>query len=116
MVPGITMVPECLKLIGFTNIQIVEEQAKPDGNFPTVSSPNPEERFRHGVGHQTRMKTGATMVMATDPDTDRVGVGVRKPGGEFILLNGNQAFSLMMWFIMKNLKDKSNAYIAKKPL
>jgi phosphoglucomutase len=51
--------------------------------------------------------------MATDPDTDRVGIGVRKFDGEFVLLNGNQAFSLMMWFIMKNLKEKSNAYIAK---
>jgi phosphoglucomutase len=110
---GITMVPECLKLIGFTNIQVVEEQAKPDGNFPTVSSPNPEERSAMELAIKQGMKTGATMVMATDPDTDRVGVGVRKPDGEFILLNGNQAFSLMMWFIMKNLKDKTNAYIAK---
>ena len=110
---GITMVPECLKLIGFTNIQIVEEQAKPDGNFSTVSSPNPEERSAMELAIKQGMKTGATMVMATDPDTDRVGVGVQKPNGEFILLNGNQAFSLMMWFIMKNLKDKINAYIAK---
>jgi phosphoglucomutase len=110
---GITMVPECLKQIGFTNIQIVEEQAKPDGNFPTVSSPNPEERSAMELAIKQGMKTGATMVMATDPDTDRVGVGVRKPDGEFILLNGNQAFSLMMWFIMKSLREKENAYIAK---
>src|SRR5690606_33503256 len=59
------------------------------------------------------ISTGATLVMATDPDTDRVGIGVKKNNGEFILLNGNQAFSLMMWFILKNLKDKSRAYIAK---
>jgi phosphoglucomutase len=59
------------------------------------------------------MEAGATMVMGTDPDTDRVGIGVRKSDGEFILLTGNQAFSLMMWFILKNLNDKSNAYIAK---
>ncbi|HEU5289931.1 MAG TPA: phospho-sugar mutase, partial [Cyclobacteriaceae bacterium] len=59
------------------------------------------------------MEVNATMVMATDPDTDRVGIGVRKSNGDFILLNGNQAFSLMMWFIMKNLKEKKNAYIAK---
>jgi phosphoglucomutase len=58
-------------------------------------------------------EVGATMVMATDPDTDRVGIGVRKSDGEFVLLNGNQAFSLMMYFIMKNLKDKNNSYIAK---
>lgn len=110
---GITMVPECLKRIGFTNIHIVEEQAKPDGNFPTVSSPNPEERSAMELAIKQGMKSGANMVMATDPDTDRVGVGVRKPDGEFVLLSGNQAFSLMMWFIMKNLKDKTNTYIAK---
>lgn len=110
---GITMVPECLKQIGFTNIQVVEEQKKPDGNFPTVASPNPEERSAMEMVIKKGKETGATMVMATDPDTDRVGIGVRDATGEFILLNGNQAFSLMMWFIMKSLKDKSNAYIAK---
>ena len=117
---GITMVPECLKQIGFTNIQVVEEQKKPDGNFPTVASPNPEERSAMEMVIKKGKEIGATMVMATDPDTDRVGIGVRDASGEFILLNGNQAFSLMMWFIMKNLpdrqaglKDKSNSYIAK---
>ena len=110
---GITMVPECLKQIGFTNIQVVEEQKKPDGNFPTVASPNPEERSAMEMAMKKGKETDATMVMATDPDTDRVGIGVRDASGEFILLNGNQAFSLMMWFIMKNLTEKSNAYIAK---
>jgi phosphoglucomutase len=110
---GITMVPECLKQIGFSNIQVVEEQKTPDGNFPTVASPNPEERSAMEMVIRKGKEIGATMVMATDPDTDRVGIGVRKSDGEFILLNGNQAFSLMMWFIMKNLKDKTNAYIAK---
>jgi phosphoglucomutase len=110
---GITMVPECLKQIGFTNVQVVEEQRIPDGNFPTVSSPNPEERSAMELAIKKGKEVGATMVMATDPDTDRVGVGVRKPDGDFILLNGNQAFSLMMWFIMKNLKEKKNSYIAK---
>lgn len=117
---GITMVPECLKRIGFTNIQVVEEQKKPDGNFPTVASPNPEERSAMEMVIKKGKEIGATMVMATDPDTDRVGIGVRDASGEFILLNGNQAFSLMMWFIMKNLpgqqaglSEKSNTYIAK---
>lgn len=110
---GITMVPECLKQIGFTNIQVVAEQKTPDGNFPTISSPNPEERSAMEMVIRKGMEVNATMVMATDPDTDRVGIGVRKSDGEFILLNGNQAFSLMMWFIMKNLKEKKNAYIAK---
>jgi len=110
---GITMVPRCLKEIGFTNVHVVEEQATPDGNFSTVASPNPEERSAMEMVIAKGKTLGATMVMATDPDTDRVGIGVRKPDGEFILLNGNEAFSLMMWFIMKNLKDKENTYIVK---
>lgn len=110
---GITMVPECLKQIGFTNVQIVEEQATPDGNFPTVQSPNPEERSAMEMVIKKGTTVNADMVMATDPDTDRVGIGVRKPSGEFILLNGNQAFSLMMWFILKNQTSTQNAYIAK---
>ncbi|HEY0654822.1 MAG TPA: phospho-sugar mutase [Chryseosolibacter sp.] len=110
---GITMVPECLKQIGFTNVQVVEEQRKPDGNFPTVHSPNPEEQSAMELVIKKGKEVGATMVMATDPDTDRVGIGVKKSNGEFILLNGNQAFSLMMYFIMKNLRATNNAYIAK---
>ncbi|HTJ52767.1 MAG TPA: phospho-sugar mutase [Cyclobacteriaceae bacterium] len=110
---GITMVPECLKQIGFTNIQVVDEQKVPDGNFPTVQSPNPEERSAMEMVINKGKAVGATMVMATDPDTDRVGFGVRKADGEFILLNGNQAFSLIMLFVMKNQKDKKDAYVAK---
>lgn len=110
---GITMVPECLRQIGFTNIQVVDEQKEPDGNFPTVHSPNPEEKSAMELVIRKGKETGATMVMGTDPDTDRVGIGVRKSDGEFILLNGNQAFSLMMLFILKTLKSKSNSYIAK---
>jgi len=92
---------------------VVEEQAVADGNFPTIKSPNPEEQSAMEMVIKKGKDLGATMVMATDPDTDRVGIGVRKSNGDFILLNGNQAFSLMMYFIMKNLKNKSNAYIAK---
>lgn len=110
---GITMVPECLKRIGFTNLYVVESQKKPDGDFPTVHSPNPEEPSAMAQVISKGKEVGATMVMATDPDTDRVGIGVRKQDGEFTLLNGNQAFSLMMYFILKNLADRSNAYIAK---
>jgi phosphoglucomutase len=110
---GGTLVPECLRIIGFTNLHIVEKQQAPDGNFPTVHSPNPEERSAMEMVIQKGIETGATMVMATDPDADRVGIGVRNRQGEFILLNGNQAFSLMMWFIMKNLDNRKNAYIAK---
>lgn len=110
---GITMVPECLKRIGFTNVHVVAKQAIPDGNFPTVQSPNPEERSAMEMVIKKGIDVKADMVMATDPDTDRVGVGVRKPSGEFILLNGNQAFSLMMWFILKNQTSTKDAYIAK---
>lgn len=110
---GITMVPECLRQIGFTNIHVVAEQQVPDGNFPTVKSPNPEEQSAMEMVIRKGKEVGATLVMATDPDTDRVGIGVRTASGEFTLLSGNQAFSLMMYFILKNLKNKENTYIAK---
>ncbi len=110
---GITMVPECLRQIGFTNIHVVDEQKVPDGNFPTLKSPNPEEQSAMELVIRKGKEVGATLVMATDPDTDRVGIGVRTASGEFILLSGNQAFSLMMYFILKNLKEKKNTYIAK---
>jgi phosphoglucomutase len=110
---GITMVPECLRRIGFNNIQVVEQQEKPDGNFPTVRSPNPEEKSAMEMVIRKGKEAGATMVMATDPDTDRVGIGVRKSDGEFVLLNGNQAFSLLMWFILRNIGKEDDGYVAK---
>jgi len=110
---GITMVPECLKRLGFENINIVHEQKAPDGNFPTVQSPNPEEKSAMQLALTLATKLNAELVMATDPDTDRVGLGIKNDKNEFFLLNGNQAFSLMMWFILKNLKEKKDAYIAK---
>lgn len=110
---GITMVPECLKRLGFRNVSIIQEQKTPDGNFPTISSPNPEERSAMDMALKKAKSIGADLVMATDPDTDRVGIGIKNNDGEFFLLNGNQALSLMMWFILKNLKNKEKAYIAK---
>jgi phosphoglucomutase len=110
---GITMVPECLKRLGFENVNVVEEQKTPDGNFPTVQSPNPEEQSAMQMALTKAKTIHAELVMATDPDTDRVGFGIKNDKGEFFLLNGNQAFSLMMWFILKNLKEKKDAYIAK---
>lgn len=112
---GITMVPECLKRLGFTNLKVVEEQREPNGNFPTVQSPNPEEQSAMELALQKAKTENAELVMATDPDTDRVGIGIKNDNGEFFLLNGNQAFSLMMWFIMKNLSeaDRRGGYIAK---
>lgn len=112
---GITMVPECLKRLGFTNLKVVEEQREPNGDFPTVHSPNPEEQSAMALALKKAKTENAELVMATDPDTDRVGIGIKDNTGEFFLLNGNQAFSLMMWFIMKNLSeaDRKNGYIAK---
>jgi phosphoglucomutase len=112
---GITMVPECLSRLGFTNLIIVEEQREPNGDFPTVHSPNPEEQSAMALALAKAKKENAQLVMATDPDTDRVGIGIKDDRGEFFLLNGNQAFSLMMWFIMNNLSeaDRKNGYIAK---
>jgi len=112
---GITMVPECLKRLGFTNLKVVEEQREPNGNFPTVHSPNPEEQSAMELALKKAKAENAELVMATDPDTDRVGIGIKDNHGEFFLLNGNQAFSLMMWFIMKNLDEteRKGGYIAK---
>lgn len=110
---GITMVPECLRQMGFTQVHIVGEQKQPDGNFPTVASPNPEESAAMKLALEYAANTKAALVMATDPDTDRVGIGVPDSHGNYFLLNGNQALSLLLWFILKNLKDKKNAYIAK---
>ncbi len=112
---GITMVPECLKRLGFTNLKVVEEQRVPDGNFPTVHSPNPEEQSAMELALKKAREVNAELVMATDPDTDRVGIAIKDDNGNFFLLNGNQAFCLMMWFIMKNLpeSDRKNGYIAK---
>ncbi len=111
---GITMIPECLKRLGFENVQVVEEQKEPDGNFPTVLSPNPEEKSAMELALKKAKALNAELVMATDPDADRVGIGIKDDRGDFFLLNGNQAFSLMMWFILKNLSDKDkNGYIAK---
>jgi phosphoglucomutase len=110
---GITMVPECLRRMGLQNVMVVEEQRQPDGNFPTVHSPNPEEQSAMAMALQKAQQANAELVMATDPDTDRVGIGIKNHRGEFFLLNGNQAFSLMMWFILKNRALPPDAYIAK---
>jgi phosphoglucomutase len=110
---GITMVPECLKRLGFTNVNIVQEQNTPDGNFPTVQSPNPEEKSAMQMALDKGKQVKADLIMATDPDADRVGIALKKPSGDYVLLNGNQALSLMLWFIMKNLPKVNQPYIAK---
>ncbi|WP_299701832.1 phospho-sugar mutase [uncultured Pontibacter sp.] len=97
---GITLVPEVLKRFGFTNVHVVEEQATPDGNFPTVVYPNPEEKEAMTLALNKAKEIDADLVMATDPDSDRVGIAVRNLKGEFELLNGNQTGALLMNYLL----------------
>ena len=93
---GVRLVPESLKKFGFTNVKLVPEQAVVDGNFPTVESPNPEERKTMSMAIDMAAREGAELVLATDPDSDRIGVALRNAKGEYVLLNGNQTLVLIM--------------------
>jgi phosphoglucomutase len=106
---GITIVPETLKRFGFTNVTIVEEQATPDGNFPTVVYPNPEESEAMSMGLKKAKEIDADILCGTDPDADRVGVGVKNHKGEWILLNGNQTAVLAFAYIIEARKSKGIA-------
>ncbi|MEN8225949.1 MAG: phospho-sugar mutase [Bacteroidota bacterium] len=102
---GATMVPWCLKNFGFTNISMVEAQAVPDGNFPTVQSPNPEESSALKMAIEKAESEGASLVMATDPDADRVGIAVKDHHGKFVLLNGNQTAAVLLYYIFRKWKE-----------
>ncbi|WP_046244705.1 phospho-sugar mutase [Hymenobacter terrenus] len=97
---GITLVPGLLREFGFTNVNVVETQAVPDGNFPTVQSPNPEEKSAMQLALDQAKATNADIVLATDPDADRVGVGVKNDKGEWVLLNGNQTAALLTYYLL----------------
>ncbi len=97
---GISVVPQALSDFGFKNVYIVEEQAVTDGNFPTVKSPNPEEHAALELAIQKAKKEKADLVLATDPDADRVGIAVRRPDGEYQLFNGNQTASLLFHYVL----------------
>ncbi len=101
---GITMVPKALKMYGFENISIVKEQAVSDGNFPTVKSPNPEEKSALVMAIAQAETEKADLVLATDPDADRVGIAVRNLKGEMILLNGNMTGSLLVHYLLSQWK------------
>ena len=103
---GITLVPEILNRFGFENVHIVEEQATPDGNFPTVVYPNPEESEAMSLALQKAQEIDADLIMATDPDADRVGIGAKNNHGEFQLINGNQAASLLIYYMLKMWSEK----------
>jgi len=114
---GIKMVPPALKIYGFKNIISVPEQDIIDGNFPTVKSPNPEEPDALKMAIKKAVETGAELVMATDPDADRLGIAVKNKTGEFILLNGNQTAVILVWYTLSQFSErkkyKGNEYIIK---
>ncbi|PVH25789.1 phospho-sugar mutase [Sphingobacterium corticibacter] len=114
---GITLVPKILKAWGFENVHIVEEQAEPNGNFPTVVYPNPEEEEAMSIAMKQGKALDADIVMATDPDADRVGLAVKNHAGEIQLLNGNQIGSLLTYYVLSARKEKGelqdNNYVVK---
>ena len=106
---GIKLVPDVLKRFGFKNVQIVEEQMKPDGNFPTVNYPNPEEKETMSIGLKKAAALNADILLGTDPDADRVGIGVKDNQGEWILMNGNQTAVLAFNYMIEARKTKGIA-------
>ena len=114
---GVELVPAVLKEFGFTNIHLVEEQSTPDGNFPTVVYPNPEEAEALTLALKKAKDIDADLVMATDPDSDRVGIAVKNQTGDFQLLNGNQTGALLVYYMLKAWKDQAkyqgNEFVVK---
>lgn len=106
---GITLMPEVLKRFGFTNVHIVEEQAVPDGNFPTVHYPNPEESEAMSFGLKKAQALNADILLGTDPDSDRVGIGVKDLDGNWVLMNGNQTAVLAFNYMIEARKAKGIA-------
>ena len=106
---GITLVPKVLAAYGFTNVHVVEEQSIPDGNFPTVHYPNPEETETMSIGLQKAKALDADIILGTDPDADRVGVGVKNHKGDWVLMNGNQTAVLAFAYMMEARKAKGIA-------
>jgi len=114
---GLKLVPEILRRFGFANIILVKEQSTADGNFPTIHSPNPEEKDALNMAINLAVEVDADLVMATDPDADRVGIAVKDPSGKFILLNGNQTAALLFYYILTRWKElgrfTGNEFIVK---
>ena len=114
---GVKMVPRALKALGFKNIYNVPEQDVVDGNFPTVVSPNPEESAALDMALKKADEVGADLVMATDPDADRVGIAVRDDKGKLVLINGNQTAALLTYYLLSQWSErgklKGKEYIVK---
>jgi phosphoglucomutase len=112
---SITAIPEVLERAGYNNVTVIAEQAEPDGNFPTVKSPNPEESEALSMAVKKAEEIGADMVVGTDPDSDRLGIAVRNLDGKMEIVNGNQAMVLMTKFLLEKRKQKGfkgNEFIA----
>ena len=103
---GITLVPSALGKFGFENVTVISEQAQPDGNFPTVIYPNPEEAEALEIALKTAKNIDADLVLATDPDADRVGIAAKNANHEFELLNGNQTAALLIYYLLTQWKEK----------
>ena len=114
---GVEIVPEFLAKLGFENVYHVPEQDIVDGNFPTVMSPNPEEPSALAMAVAVADREGADVVMATDPDADRIGIAVRDNEGKMVLLNGNQTGSLLTYYILRRWSElgklDGNQYVVK---
>lgn len=106
---GIMLAPEVLSRFGFTNVTIVEEQSKPDGNFPTVVYPNPEEKEAMSIGLKKAQELDADILLGTDPDSDRVGIGIKDNHGNWVLMNGNQTAVLAFNYMIEARKAKGIA-------
>lgn len=106
---GITLVPQVLERFGFTNVHVVDEQRTPDGNFPTVVYPNPEEQEAMSIGLHKAQELDADILLGTDPDSDRVGIGVKNDKGEWVLMNGNQTAVLAFNYMIEARKTKGIA-------
>ncbi len=102
---GYRIVPDTLKHFGFKNIHLVNEQAEPDGNFPTVKYPNPEEKDALALSLKLAEKVNADIIMATDPDADRIGVGFKNNDGKYILINGNQMGIMLEYYLLTRFKE-----------
>jgi len=104
---GVTLVPAILHKLGFENVTLVKEQAINDGDFPTVKSPNPEEKPALEMAIALAKDIDADIVMATDPDADRVGIAVKRTDGQWMLLNGNQTASVLTYYLLKQWKENN---------
>ena len=102
---SITMIPRVLEAAGYTNVHVVEQQATPDGDFPTVISPNPEEPEALKMAIEIAEQTNADIVIGTDPDCDRLGIAVRNSQGTMEIINGNQAMAIKTNFLLENWKS-----------